>query len=168
MTTRKQKWIHEVHSWLCSVAAKAPPPHGQFYDLRLVKDRREDAVICTNLSENLRSMLIKLLFLLFKGKLYSILAKTYHPQRKRRKKNNNNKTLLFIEAHQLIGILPPSICTSPPQSWQPKASLLPLWWQQRNRDHAIVDHHYRAARNRSSQKWNHSLGRQWNKITPVI
>ena len=42
------------------------------------------------------------------------------------KKNNNNKTLLFIEAHQLIGILPASICTSPPQSWQPKAFLLPL------------------------------------------
>ena len=105
-------------------------PHGEFYDLRLVKDRRDNAVICTYLSENLRSMLkIELLFLCFKGKLYSILAKTYPSStaqnaEKNNNNNNNNKTLLFIEAHQLIGILPPSICTSPPQSWQPKASLL--------------------------------------------
>ena len=111
----------------------------------------------------------KIAFLFFKGKLYSILAKTFPSSTAETpKKKNNNKTLFLIEAHQLIGILPPSICTSPPRNWQPEASLLPLWWQQRNRDHATGDHHYRAARDRSSHKWSHSLGGQWNKITLVI
>ena len=70
----------------------------------------------------------KIAFLFFKGKLYSILAKTYASSTAQTptKKQQQQQNTTFIEAHQLMGILPPSICTSPPQSWQPKASLLPL------------------------------------------
>ena len=165
----KQKRFHEVHSWLCSVAAK-PHHHTGIFTIYVSSSTEEKMPwyvpsfpkTCVRCSKNC------FFFSLRESYIQSLQKRMHHPQRKRRrKKQQQQQNTTFIEAHQLIGILPPSICTSPPQSWQPKASLLPLWWQQRNRDHATVAHHYRAARNRSSHKWNHSLGGQWNKIRSV-
>ena len=75
------------------VLRQSPAPHGQFYDLRLVKYRRENAVICTKLSENLRPMFIKLLFFsLRESYIQSLQKRIHHPRRKRRQKKQTTTT----------------------------------------------------------------------------